>query len=269
MTFYSQTNYNDQLGTGKYTIKQAGCKLTCVADMVDIPPDQLNQIFKDNGVYADNTGNLSDQAIANFFKDKLEYDGYTTQNPNHFCMVETNFYSNKGYPQHFFLLLDDGMIYDPLLETESTNHYENNMVSFRLFKPKQGDNMPFSDEEMYNTIDATIHDFLGYQATPDQIRGHLAAMKERQKDGPYCGSEFIHDRYKEMPPKDCSKELTELNAKLNEACEKQVNQEVNVAIAKTRKEDSDKVKGLIDPKDCPKTPETNCNWLCKLLKCCK
>ena len=193
MKFYSQTNYNDQLGTGKYTIKQAGCKLTCVSMMVEIPPNELNRIFIDNNVYADSTGNLADQSIADYFKNAIYYNGYVTTNPNKLCMVETSYYKSSGYPQHFFLLLDNGMIWDPLLQEESTNHYEYNMVSFRLFSLK-GESM---DCHEYNAqIERTCRDDNLGHVDPIGSEANIKRMDEGFKNGDkYVGGNVIHEIY--------------------------------------------------------------------------
>jgi len=93
----------------------------------------------------------------------------------------------------------------------------------------QEDNMGFTDDEVRGGFDALIHDFLGYQATKEQLDGHMNAAKDRQAHGGYPISDFVHDRFKELPPKDCTKEVA--NA----------------------------VKGLINPEECPKPPVKDCS----------
>lgn len=64
-----------------------------------------------------------------------------------------------------------------------------------------------SEEEVREGVKAVIHDFLGYEPTDDQVNGHIAAMKERQKTGKYALSEFVHDRFKEMPKPNCTAQV--------------------------------------------------------------
>ena len=146
----------------------------------------------------------------------LGYAGKTTSPPNFPCIAETDFYKNKGYPQHFFVYLPNGEIHDPLLSYGPTvNNYP--IVSYRLFeKYNEEETMPFNDTEVKNMVKAVIKDFLGYEPSEKDVMGHIGTIKDRQKEpDDYALSEFVHDRFKEMKPKDCTKETALLNKSID------------------------------------------------------
>jgi len=66
---YAQINYTEELGNGKYTIKEVGCFLTAFCNLLsedfgeDVAPDTLNDFFKAHGTYVkDPDGALEDLA---------------------------------------------------------------------------------------------------------------------------------------------------------------------------------------------------------------
>ena len=189
------------------------------------------------------------------------------------CMNDMDWYPYQGqYPEKGDLIIWDmgnyghiaiatGVRNGAKFQTFSQNYplkSPAHLVDFSLasniigyLRPK-GDKMPFSDNEMSGGIDAVIHDFLGEQQTPEQINGHLMAMKKRQEDGnDYCVSEFIHDRYKEFEKKedekiysivaDHNKEVDRITK--NHKTERvKLNTEID-RVTKLEKECQDKLKG--------------------------
>lgn len=131
MTYYSQKDQrwaNERLGTCSDTIKQSGCKITCLASFAGITPSEVNKRIP----YV--SGCLTnDETAAKALG--LSFDGKTTVKPNHDCIAETDHYKTKGVPQHFFILLADGRCVNPLDLNPVPKKNPYKIVSYRLFKP--------------------------------------------------------------------------------------------------------------------------------------
>jgi len=245
---------NDTYYNG-YKFKDFFCFGTSLGNLVNITPPEAAQRLRDAGAF-NSEGMLNSEKAAQALG--LEYNGKSQNKPDYDTIGETTYFAPKA-PQHFFIVKKDGSILDPL--GKNINYP---IKSYRLFKTNEGETMPWSDNEVRGMFEAVRHDLLGQNPNENDLNADMGAAKERQKEPEdWALSEFIHDRFKEVPPippKDCSVEINE-------------------AIVKTRKEDqevmNEKLKGLIDPKDCPATevaPEndaTKCNWWCKLWGCCK
>ena len=219
MEHYSQkTNAwsNECMGHSQEKIGPSGCFLTSLGMLSDRDPSITNAILTASDCINSQGMMISECAAKSL---GLGYAGKTTSPPNFPCIAETDFYKNKGYPQHFFVYLPNGEIHDPLLSYGPTvNNYP--IVSYRLFeKYNEEETMPFNDTEVKNMVKAVIKDFLGYEPSEKDVMGHIGTIKDRQKEpDDYALSEFVHDRFKEMKPKDCTKEV----ATLREAYYKEV-----------------------------------------------
>jgi hypothetical protein len=123
------------------TMSKSGCLITCECAIADILPDAgLELLKKANAINLEGSlihpeGSLIHPTDAKALN--LDYFGIVTKNPNKQCVCETNKYKDEGYPQHFYVQLNNGMIMDPLTGTVSTNKYLNTTVSFRLYAKKQ------------------------------------------------------------------------------------------------------------------------------------
>jgi hypothetical protein len=127
----------------------------------------------------------------------LEYNGVSYEKPDYDCICETSYFDPKT-PQHFFILRKDGSINDPL--GKNINYP---IKSYRLFKAKESEgNMPFNDQEVREMIRANVRVWGEHEPTEDEINGHLAAIKERQKEpNDWALSEYEIDRHEEFSPK--------------------------------------------------------------------
>lgn len=125
---------NDQLGTcPDATIGKDGCFITCLAMMDDTTPPIVNEQLTRQAGYIDGCL-VSQQAAAAILG--LVYSGKVTSRPSQDlfpCIAETNYWSEKGVPQHFFIDLGNGRILDPLDKKEKDNIYALKTVSYRLF----------------------------------------------------------------------------------------------------------------------------------------
>ena len=153
MNYWSQLDpqwKDDNIGLSNYKIGGYGCFLVSLAMLDGRNPKVCNAILTANECYsgANLLSKCAGQALG------LQYDGKTTQRPNFTCIFETNFYQNKGYDQHFAVLLDTGEIIDPLIYPAqiTTNHYENNIISYRLFKEKQQEETMGIDQKQVSSL---------------------------------------------------------------------------------------------------------------------
>ena len=195
MTIYCQRDYPDQLGSCNTTIAREGCAITSCGMLADTPPPDVNRL-----------GCYSNGCLANWEclagKLKLDYNSRRDVAVRYPCIAEVVL---SGV-QHFIVLKDENTQIDPWTGKEDKLSYQ--VLSYRNLTPKENNIMPFNDTEVRNMVNAVIHDFLGYEPTGSQTDGHMNAIKERQKEPEdYALSEFVHDRFKEMKPKDCTNEI--------------------------------------------------------------
>jgi hypothetical protein len=116
------------IGKSKLTLTKDGCYICSLAMLDGRTPDIILGILNRNNAFR------SDGALLNDIAAKLlnRTYKYSTNNPNKICICETNHFKNEGYPQHFFVWLNDGnKINDPLDGKIKNNIY--NVVSYRLF----------------------------------------------------------------------------------------------------------------------------------------
>jgi hypothetical protein len=114
------------------TIGDSGCYLTCLSMLVEKTPDIVLKILKAKKAI-NSQGMLlhpADGLALGFKKYSKELLNYK---PTLDCIAETDFYA-PNYPQHFFVVLANGSICDPLKgEIEAKNKYEKNIRSYRVY----------------------------------------------------------------------------------------------------------------------------------------
>jgi hypothetical protein len=166
-----------------------------------------------------------------------------------YAICETHYFAPKN-PQHFFIKYKSGQIIDPL---GLNINYP--IVSYRLFKTNE------EEEVNQEEIKKQLHEWhaqLVRTLRQDEL-GHL------DNDGAEADIKLLDDKFLSGDYYEAGN-LThriytsdEAQAyRLSQCPAKNCSVEVNAAIAKTRKEDQEimdeKMKGLIDPKDCPAIP---------------
>ena len=128
---------NKKLGFGNTTIGGYGCAISAfsnfMADLgIQITPDEMNEKAKKCGAFSGDMLNFS--VLAKELGFNYRKDTASSQ----ICIAETNYYKNKGVPQHFFLYNPitkrrvDSLDLDPKWED---NNY--NIVSYRILIPMQ------------------------------------------------------------------------------------------------------------------------------------
>lgn len=128
MEYYSQRDPSWSglyLGTSKETIGSAGCVVTSLAMLAGMKPYQVNMRLRDYGGFKSGNIVIWDQAAKLL---ALNYDGDRTR-PLHFPTIAETHHFEPNVPQHFFLVLENGRIVDPLDGKEKENPYE--IVSYR------------------------------------------------------------------------------------------------------------------------------------------
>jgi lysozyme len=130
--YYSQKDprwANEKLGTCNDTIGKSGCKVACLASFAGITPSEANKrIPYQSGCLTEDVS--AAKALG------LEFNGRVTVKPSYECIAETDHYKPNGVPQHFFILLADGTIADPLDLDPKPKKNPYKIVSYRLFKRK-------------------------------------------------------------------------------------------------------------------------------------
>lgn len=101
----------NRLGTCSDTIFQSGCVITSLAMLANTTPDEVNELFIKKKGYTDGCIVIWTQAAKLL---DLKYSPVTSKAVFYPCIAETDFYAKRGVPQHFFVLLEDGTILDPL-----------------------------------------------------------------------------------------------------------------------------------------------------------
>ncbi len=119
------------IGDTKLTLEKYGCYICAIAFMKGQSPDVVLEILNRNHCFTI-SGKLDNYQAAKALG--MTYN-YMTVNPDHACVVETNQFKGNGYPQHFFVWLNDGEgnIMDPLDGEIKKCQY--NMVSYRIWEP--------------------------------------------------------------------------------------------------------------------------------------
>ena len=122
MNQYSQNDNRwrfAKLGNSNDIIANSGCVLTCYSMLLGIEPDYLNTAFKAQGIFA---GALIDTTRA-----AVDYglpfnpDRSNRQFP--ITIAETDHYIRQGHPTHFYILLADNTIIDPIDGLHKQNLY--------------------------------------------------------------------------------------------------------------------------------------------------
>ena len=130
MTPYSQKDprWKDlKIGTTNLTMGSYGCYITSLAIITAVRPDLLLAYLNKNNAF-DKTGALINQLAARL----LQRSYKRSITPEGLCIAETDSFKAKGYPQHFFVWLNDKqLIIDPLDGLTKTNKYH--IVSYRIF----------------------------------------------------------------------------------------------------------------------------------------
>jgi hypothetical protein len=111
-----------KLGTSNVeTFGSAGCYLMCWAMLSDKDPRVVNDMFIHYGVYADQCLIVTYKA-AQVLGFKLK--GQSIHKLSDYPYIAwTHYFQNQGYPQHFFICLDEKTIIDPLDGKTKVNPY--------------------------------------------------------------------------------------------------------------------------------------------------
>lgn len=105
-----------------------GCLVTAIASLINRRPDEVLNVLNRNKCF-NREGGLDCLQAAKALGRNYQKSG---RNPGVDCVGETNHFRRAGYPQHFFVVLDNSIhILDPLDGEEKVNPY--NVVSYRLF----------------------------------------------------------------------------------------------------------------------------------------
>jgi len=150
MKIYSQKWYSDKLGTCTTTIKASGCFISCLSMLAEIEPPEVNKLLTKNGGYSNGCMLLSEKAAEIL---GLEYKGKVVKDPKTLCVAETNYYKNRGFPQHFFIYNQGDMV-DPLDNNPEWRGCSYPIVSYRLFSNKNNMSEMYKvDSKLRNAIE--------------------------------------------------------------------------------------------------------------------
>ena len=110
------------------TMKSIGCYVTSICMLVERSPDLVLPVLNEAECFTDEGALLNEKAaqVLDMVYSKV------FENPHKRCICETNYYAKLGYPQHFFVWLNQGQfICDPLDGIIKINKYS--IVSYRLW----------------------------------------------------------------------------------------------------------------------------------------
>jgi len=137
MQNYSQKNEkwkNKKIGKTNLTLGEIGCFVTALAIMDGRTPDVILDLLNEGNAFNDN-GLLFPDVAAKILRFSYCGETHNQQKVGMPCIAETNYYVDKGVPQHFFVWLGDGLIIDPIDGQTKGNCYP--IVTFRLFAKKE------------------------------------------------------------------------------------------------------------------------------------
>ena len=139
MKYLSQTDLRwagEQLGTCLTTIGLNGCALLCVSMLAGKDPLEVNEILKNNYGY-------SKGCLVNWNKAAILFDlPYSTvrSNPIRYpCIIETDHYKSVGLRQHFFIMLNQKEMIDPLDKNPIPRQIYYRIVSYRNLSIKESE----------------------------------------------------------------------------------------------------------------------------------
>lgn len=199
---FSQKNYkNTLLGTCTDTIAKSGCKLVCYSILTGIEPLEMNRRFVDAGVFVQ--GCLIDDRRAIDLLG-LQFDprrDLVVKYPTIGC---TNFYANKGVPQHFFVIIDSKTILDPLdgamkaIDTYPIISYRNVTTNDQIPEEVYMTEEQFR-EHVQNVINGFYLNYYKRQGRDAEIQSHVNAIMATHaaEQNPYCLSDWINRQMSE------------------------------------------------------------------------
>lgn len=135
---------HQRLGTGRLTIGQVGCFLSCLSMLSYKDILEVNQLLIDRGGFANGDMMISSKAAKIL---DLKYDGITVNKPDHICVAETKHFAPR-VPQHFFVFAPQGtvspsrdLMLDPLSNpaTMDWQPVKYKVKTYRLFHEKEVD----------------------------------------------------------------------------------------------------------------------------------
>lgn len=122
---------NKRIGSSARSIGAWGCAVTCLAILTGKTPAEIADTMQANGGFV-NGGDVSWYKAVELFGLVLDKD----RTKQHFtpCIAATNKFA-PSYPNHFFVLLENNQIIDPLDGQLKTNPY--NIVGYRNITTKE------------------------------------------------------------------------------------------------------------------------------------
>jgi hypothetical protein len=110
---------------------------------------------------------------------------------------------------------------DPLESPAHLKDYNlNNLIGY--LRP-EGNEMPWSDNEVREMFGAVRHDFLGQNPAAKDLDADMGAAKDRQKEpNDWALSEFIHDRFKEMKTPNCTTQVNQAITDTKNYCKNKI-----------------------------------------------
>jgi len=116
------------------TLEKAGCLIVSLSMLDGRTPDMILNLLNKANAFTDK-GKLYWMVAAKVLN--FIFDGIANKLPSITYLpviCETDHFKDRGYPQHFFVLLDGKLCLDPLDSLEKDNPY--NIVSYRLIRKK-------------------------------------------------------------------------------------------------------------------------------------
>lgn len=171
MKFYSQVNpeYSwKKLGNSPYTVGGWGCFLVSIANLAQVHPSPLLDRANESGAINDQ-GLLYSADVAKLCG--MESTGRQSTWPETHCIGVTKDLMTVGVPTHFFVLLEDGRMVDPLDKDPQPRQNKYSVYEYRTFSGVKIDTTEESPEWADKSVEQAI--LAGIKTDPNESLGNL------------------------------------------------------------------------------------------------
>jgi len=126
---------NLKIGKTNLTLGSHGCLICSLAMILKRPPYEILQELNESVAFTDKT-HPKGEGLLDWWRAssvlKFGYRYVKKTDSNRICIAETNYWRNKGVPQHFFVRLNVDTIADPLDYPVIERLCNYNIVSYRI-----------------------------------------------------------------------------------------------------------------------------------------
>lgn len=181
MKFYSQIDpeyAHLKLGNSSYNMGGWGCFLTSIANLGQVHPVDLLKKCNEEKAITSNGLLISGKAAS---LAGITLTGRTNTKPDQDCIAVTRHYQSNGVPTHFYILLKDGRMIDPLDKDPQPRESKYIPFEYRLFS---GSKIRFHNVPEWAKQTVERMEYQGITTSPTETVGdmplyHLLAVIDK------------------------------------------------------------------------------------------